>query len=203
VSYTSIENTKITSQNVDLRGDTENMGIFSRIVHTVSGGDFRMSIKDPSQVDKNADRFTALVEASNHSEQPIVLSGEARYVLKAVYKDNDNDSSRSSSRSKEISKGPVTISDELITIEPGATIEYTAEIVFASGESVSDVLDEHTDQLPEFMQTAVRIAGKLGEMSSRPDYYDLSITVFLENGEKLEADSKRIRCGSGMGFSIG
>ena len=160
-----------------------------------------MSIKDPNQIDKNADRFTALVEASNHSEQPIVLSGEARYVLRAVYKDND--SSRSSSRSKEISKGPVVISDQLITIEPGATIEYTAEIVFASGESVSDVLEEHTEQLPEFMQTAIRIAGKLGEMSSRPDSYDFAITVFLENGEKLETDSKSIRCGSGMGFSIG
>jgi hypothetical protein len=173
------------------------MGIFSRIVHTVSGGDFRMSIKDPSQVDKTADRFTALVEASNHSEQPIVLSGEARYVLRAEYEYND------SSKSKEISNGPVAISDQLITIEPGATIEFNAEIVFASDESVSDVLEEHTEQLPEFMQAAIRIAGKLGEMSDRPDSYDLSITVFLENGEKLETDSKSIRCGSGMGFSIG
>ena len=162
-----------------------------------------MSIKDPNYVDKNADRFTARVEASNHSEQTIVVSGEARYVLHAVYKDNDNDTSRSSSRRKEISKGPVVISDQLITIEPGATIEFNAEIVFASGESVSDVLQVHTEQLPEFMQTAIRIAGKLGEMSNRPDSYDFAITVFLENGEKLETDSKSIRCGSGMGFSIG
>ncbi len=156
-----------------------------------------MSIKDPDRVDKNADRFTARVEASNHSEQPIVLSGEARYTLSAIYEYKD------SSRSKEISNGPVTISDELITIEPGATIEYTAEIVFGSGESVSDVVEEHTEQLPEFMQAAIRIAGKLGEMSGRPDYYDFSITVFLENGEKLETDSKSIHCGSGTKFRIG
>lgn len=181
--------------------DTGDMGIFSRIAHTVSGGDFRMNIKDPHQIDDGADRIVALVEASNHSEQAIVLASEARYELSAVYRDNNRSHSNNSSR--EHSKGPVKISELPISIEPGETIKFSAEIIFAKSASVSDLIAEQTEQLPELMRTVMGLAGKLGEMASHPDSYNLKITVFLENGEKLESDSKSIRCGSGMNMRIG
>ena len=160
-----------------------------------------MSIKDPHQIDDGADRITALVEASNHSEQTIVLASEARYELTARYRDNNR--SRSSNNSRERSKGPVKISELPISIEPGETVKFNAEIIFAKSASMSDLVAEQTEQLPELMRTVMGLAGKLGEMASQPDSYDLRITVFLENGEKLETDSKNIRCGSGMNMRIG
>ena len=101
------------------------MGIFSRIAHTIAGGDFRMSIREPREVMAEDEFIPALVEASNRSERVIVVEGTVKYQLLRSRRKKDSEGREGwSSIPSQTTEGMVVVSPQPMTMQPGDTITF-------------------------------------------------------------------------------
>jgi hypothetical protein len=180
------------------------MGIFSRIAHTLAGGDFRMSIREPHEVMAEDAFISALVEASNRSERVIVVEGTVKYELGRSRRKKNMDGREEWSRiTSQNTEGMVVVSPQPMTMQPGDTITFIANIPTTLGGAITQLDDSQQEAIPDFMRRALEVVDKVDKATQGDVQYNLDITVFEQGVGKLETDSATIRCISGNRFSLG
>jgi plastocyanin len=180
------------------------MGIFSRIAHTLAGGDFRMSIREPHEVMAEDAFIPALVEASNRSERVIVVEGTVKYQLLRSRRRKDSEGREGwDSIPSQTTEGMVVISPQPMTMQPGDTVTFIANIPTTLGGAITQLDDSQQEAIPDFMRKALEVVDKVDKATKGDIQYSLHITVFEQGVGKLETDSATILCVSGNRFSLG